>query len=118
MPGILRLKEAVDSFYEYMHILASHEVNPLFAPPSDMRNMWLEIKNQIHSHHRLSLPDDQDETILGYHSIMHVTPTVMEGFLIEILCIPLIDKSLHMNLYQVYNYLFFTQNLTYNFLMC
>ena len=30
--GILGLKENVDSFYEYPHMLASHTVNPLIIP--------------------------------------------------------------------------------------
>ena len=51
-PGILNIKENLDSFYEHMYILASHEMSPLasheMSPlivlPSDLRNILLDIK--------------------------------------------------------------------------
>ena len=61
--GILSLKEGVDSFFEYMHILASHKVNPLIVPPSDLRNILLDVKNEIYSHPRLALHDGLDVNI-------------------------------------------------------
>ena len=33
--GIFSLKEGVEKFYEYMWVLANHEVNPLIVPPSE-----------------------------------------------------------------------------------
>ena len=33
---ILSLKEGVESFCHYMGVLASHKVNPLMIPPSDL----------------------------------------------------------------------------------
>ena len=49
---------------------------------------------------------------------MHVIPIVMEDFLIIILSIPLIDKSLKMNLHWVYNLLLSTQNLgTFSYIL-
>ena len=49
------------------------------------------------------LPDDPNDNIWAYYPIMKVSPIVMEGFLIVILLIPHIDKSLQMDLYKVYN---------------
>ena len=60
----------------------------------------MDINDKIHSHPRLSLPD---ENIWAYYSIMYVTPIVIEDFLIVMLSILLIDKSLKMNHYLVYN---------------
>ena len=34
--GIFSLKEGVESFYEYMWVLASHEVNPHVVPTSEL----------------------------------------------------------------------------------
>ena len=45
--GILSLKEGVDSFYEYMCILATYEMNLLIIPPSHLRNIQLDVKKYI-----------------------------------------------------------------------
>ena len=34
--GSFSLKEGVESFYEYMWVLANHEVNPLIVPPLEL----------------------------------------------------------------------------------
>ena len=46
--GILSLKEGVDSLYEYMCILAT-----LIVLLSELRNILLDVKNEIHSNPRL-----------------------------------------------------------------
>ena len=43
-PGALCLKDGVDSFYECMPILVNYKVNLLIVPPSDLRNILLDIK--------------------------------------------------------------------------
>ena len=52
---------------------------------------------------QLKLPDNPDNNIWAYYLIMRVTPIVMEDFLLLILSIPLIYKSLKMKLYRVHN---------------
>ena len=52
---------------------------------------------------RLRLPEDPDENIWSYYSLMRVNPVVMENFLAVILTIPLVDISLQMNVYKVHN---------------
>ena len=77
--GILSLKENFCANYEYKRVLASHQINPsLFL---------LTITNQS-----LYLPDSPDKNMWVYYSIMRVTSIVMDGFLVIILTIPLIDK--------------------------
>ena len=98
--GILSHREGVDSFYEHMFVLACHEVNPLIVPSSDLRKSLLDVEDKICSHPRLALPDNQDVNTWAYYSIMWVSSIVMEDFLIVI---PLISKSLQMDLYRVYN---------------
>ena len=34
--AMISLKENVDSVYEYMHVLTSHQVNPLVIPPEEL----------------------------------------------------------------------------------
>ena len=55
------------------------------------------------SNPRLQLPEDPNVNIWNYYPIMKITPIVMDDFLLIILTIPLIDQSLEMNLYKVYN---------------
>ena len=52
---------------------------------------------------RLRLPEDPNINIWNYYTTMKITPVVMDDFLLIILTIPLIDQSLEMDLYKVYN---------------
>ena len=65
--GILSLEEGADSFYEYIHVMASHEVNPLIVPPSDLRRILLGVKDEIPLHPRMALLDDSDVNIWAYY---------------------------------------------------
>ena len=42
--GILGLKENVDSFHEYLCMLASITVNPLTMPPDELRKVLIKVK--------------------------------------------------------------------------
>ena len=99
--SIIILKEGIDSFYEYMHVLASYEENPIIIPPFDYRNILWDVGMEICTHPRLALPDDPGVNIWPYYSIMCMSPIVMEYFLIVILSFPLEYKSLQMDLYRV-----------------
>ena len=72
--SILSFKEDVDSFCEFMHVLASHEVILLIVLPFGLRNILLDVKNEICSHPRLAVPDDLNVSIWAYYSDMHVPP--------------------------------------------
>ena len=63
----------------------------MISPPSGLRNLWLDMKNEIYSCPRLEWLDDPDVNIWAYYWIMQVSPTVIEDFLL-ILSIPLIDN--------------------------
>ena len=45
--GILSLKENVDSFYEYVCVLASHTVDPLIIPPNELREVLIDVKEEM-----------------------------------------------------------------------
>ena len=68
--GLHSLKEGVESFYEYMQVLANHEVNPLIVPLSELQCILLGIKHNIHVHPQLALPDDPNDNIWAYYAIM------------------------------------------------
>ena len=52
---------------------------------------------------RLEQPYHPDRDIWSYYSIMRVSPIIMDDFLLIILTVPLMDKSLQMDLHRVHN---------------
>ena len=83
--------------------MVSHEVNPLVLPPESLRQVLKSIKEEMEQNPRLTLPYDPDQDIWSYYSIMRVSPIIMDDFLLLILTVPLVDKSLQMDLYKVHN---------------
>ena len=83
-------------------LFANNKVSPLVAPPSDFRNILLGRRNEICSHPSLVLRNDPDVNIWGYY-LCKSLPLLWKTFLIVILPIPLLDKSLQIDLYRIYN---------------
>ena len=86
-----------------MRALASQELNPMIIPPDILKNILHRIETDIKSHATLNLCDDAETNIWSYYRTIKLTPIVLEDYLMLILTVPLIDQSLHMNLYKVYN---------------
>ena len=101
--GLNMLQTHVEKVYEYLRVLAVHKINPLILPPENFRDTLGKVKEQMRSNPRLELPHNPETDIWAYYSIVRVTPVVLEDLLIIVLTIPLIDKSLKMDLYKVHN---------------
>ena len=86
-----------------MRALASQELNPMIIPPDILKNILHKIETDIRSHARLKLCEDPETNIWSYYGTIKLTPIVLEDYLMLILTVPLVDQSLHMNLYKVYN---------------
>ena len=86
-----------------MRILASQELNPTIIPPDILKTILHKIKNDIRSNARLKLCEDPDMNIWSYYGTVKLTPIVLQDYLMLILTVPLVDQSLHMNLYKVHN---------------
>ena len=86
-----------------MRVLASQELNPMIIPPDILKKILHKIKEDIKSHARLKLCEDPETNIWSYYGMIKLTPIVLEDYLMLILTVPLIDQSLHMNLYKVHN---------------
>ena len=54
-------------------------------------------------HARLKPCEDPEMNIWSYYGTVKLTPIVLEDYLMLILTVPLVDQSLHMNLYKVHN---------------
>ena len=92
-----------DSLFEYMRILASQELNPTIIPPDILKGVLHKIEEEIKSNARLKLCEDPETNIWSYYGTVKLTPIVLQDYLILILTVPLVDQSLHMNLYKVHN---------------
>ena len=101
--AVYALKEDIDALYEYMRVLSTQQLNPLIIPPDMLRYVLEQVKDGIRSNARLMLSEDPTQNIWTYYNIIKVTPIVMDDYLMVVLTIPLIDSSLDVNLYKVYN---------------
>ena len=101
--GVMSFKQNVNVIHEYLRVLSSKQVNPLIIPPDSLRKVLAHVKEDMKRNPRLQLPEDPNINIWNYYSIMKVTPTVIDDFLLIILTIPLTDQSLEMDLYKIYN---------------
>ena len=101
--SLYALQADTESLFEYMRTLASQELNPLIIPPDILKNILHRIEEDIKSCARLKLCEDPETNVWSYYGTIKLTPIVLEDYLMLILNVPLIDQSLHMNLYKVYN---------------
>ena len=91
------------SLFEYMRVLASQELKPLFIPPNILKKILHRIEDDIKSNARLKLCEDSETNIWSYYGMVKLTPIVLDDYLMLILTVPLVDQSLHMNLYKIHN---------------
>ena len=101
--SLYALQGDTESLFEYMRALASQELNPMIIPPDILKTILHNIEIDIKSHARLKLCEDPDTNIWSYYGTIKLTPIVLEDYLMLILTVPLVDQSMHMNLYKVHN---------------
>ena len=86
-----------------MRALGSQELNPMIISPDILKKILHKIEEYIRSNARLKLCEDPEINIWSYYGTVKLTPIVLDDYLMLILTIPLVDQSLHMNLYKVHN---------------
>ena len=101
--GLIVLRNNVGRIYKYLNVIASREINPVIIPPPPLREMLTEVKEEMKQNPRLELPYDPQTEIYKFYEVIKITPVVVEDVLSLLLTIPLIDKSLQMNVYRVHN---------------
>ena len=102
--SLYALQGDTESLFKYMRALASQELNPMIIPPDILKNILHKIEIGIKSHAKLKLCEDPETNIWSYYGMVKLTPIVLEDYLMLILTVPLVDESLHMNLYKVITY--------------
>ena len=64
----------------------------------------MRIEDRMRTNPRLRLPyDPRAGEIWKYYGVIKVTPIVMDKMLVILMTIPVLDKSLELNIYQVHN---------------
>ena len=101
--SLYALLSDTESLFKYMRALASQELNPMIIPPDILKDVLHKIETDIKSHARLKLCEDPESNIWSYYGTIKLTPIVLEDCLMLILTVPLVDQSLQMNLYRIYN---------------
>ena len=86
-----------------MRALSTQEVNPMIIPPDILKKILNKVTEDIKSNARLRLSEDPKTNIWAYYGNLKLTPIILQDYLMLILTIPLVDQSLQMDLYNVYN---------------
>ena len=86
-----------------MRALASQDLNPMIIPSDILKTILHKIDEDIRSNTRLKLCEDPETNIWSYYGTVKLTPIVLQYYLMLILTVPLVDQSLQLNLYKVYN---------------
>ena len=84
--------------------MSSHKATSAVIPPVALRRLLVKIENRMRSNPRLRLPyDPRAGEIWKYYSVIKITPIVMDKMLVILMTIPVLDKSVELNIYQVHN---------------
>ena len=86
-----------------MRALATQELNPMIIPPDILKKILNKVTEDIKSNARLRLSEDPKTNIWAYYGNVKLTPIILQDYLMLILTVPLVDQSLQMELYKVYN---------------
>ena len=102
--GTVSIENNIDKIFEYLRIMSSHKATSAVIPLVALRRLLLKIENRMHTNPRLRLPYDQRAGgIWKYYSVIKITPIVMDKMLVILMTIPVLDKTLELNIYQVHN---------------
>ena len=102
--GTVSIENNIDKIFEYLRIMSSHKATSAVIPPVALRKLLVKIENRMHTNPRLKLPyDPRAGGIWKYYSVIKITPIVMDKMLVILMTIPVLDKSLELNIYQVHN---------------
>ena len=101
--GLVQLQNNVEQIYKYLRVMSSQEVDPIMIPPTPLREILAQVMEEMKQNPRLELPYDPQKDIYKYYPMMKITPVIVGDVLTILLTIPLVDKSLKVNLYKVHN---------------
>ena len=100
--GTVSIENNIDKNFEYLRIMSNHKATSAVIPPVALSRLFFKIEDRMHTNPRLRLPyDPRAGGIWKYYSVIKVTPMVMDRMLVILMTIPVLDKTLELNIYQV-----------------
>ena len=102
--GSISIENNIDKIFEYLRIMTNHKATSAVIPPVALRRLLVRIEHRMRANPRLRLPyDPRTGEIWKYYGVIRITPIVMDKMLVVLMTIPLLDKTLELNIYQVHN---------------
>ena len=102
--GTVSIENNINKIFKYLRIMTNHKATSAVIPLVALRRLLLKIEDHMHTNPRLRLPyDPRTGDIWKYYSVIKVIPIVMDKMLVILMSIPVLDKTLELNIYQVYN---------------
>ena len=102
--GSVSIENNIDKIFEYLRIMTNHKATLAVIPPVALRRLLVRIEDRMRANPRLRLPyDPRAGEIWKYYGVIKVTPIVMDKMLVILMTIPVLDKTLELNIYQVHN---------------
>ena len=75
----------------------------MLIPPSSLDDVLSNVKRAMSSHFHLNLSTDPDAEIHTYYELLQNICIVLDEYLVEVLQIPLVDKSIILFAYKACN---------------
>ena len=102
--GTVSIENNIDKISEYLQIMTNHRATSAVIPPAALRGLLLRTEDCMCTNPRLRLPYDPcTGEIWKCYSVIKVIPIVMDKVLVILMTIPVLDKTLELNIYQVHN---------------
>ena len=102
--GSVSIENNIDKIFEYLRIMSNHKATSAVISPVALRRLLLKIEDRMRANPRLRLPyDPRAGGIWKYYNVIKVIPTVIDKMLVILMTIPVLDKTLELNIYQVHN---------------
>ena len=102
--GSVSIENNIDKIFEYLRIMSNHKATSAVISPVALRRLLLKIEDRMRANPRLRLPyDPRAGGIWKYYSVIKVIPIVIDKMLVILMTIPVLDKTLELNIYQVHN---------------
>ena len=92
--GIIQLSKDLEEVYNYMTTLSSNVLFPSIISPVELRQLLIDVKQDLIGHTRLGLPSEYEgKVIQDYYRLLKIKSLVYRDALFVIVSVPLIDKS-------------------------
>ena len=102
--GMVSIENNIDKIFEYLRVMTDHKATSAVIPPVALKRLLLRIEDRLCTNPRLKLPyDPRTRQVWKYYSVIKIVPIVMDKMLVILMTIPVLDKTLELNIYQVHN---------------